>query len=202
MACDAVHAGIPVSSPITGELITHVRITSPDEASAAIGPRSRSTRRACSRAHVHIRGSFGAVRRNHTTSFKWHGHEPFYVHVLFDNLTGSIQFVRSGAMRALGVTTTQRWGSVPDIPAIAETVPGYEATVWYGIVAPKGTPSEIVARLNKAVNAALADANLVTRFADTGGLPMPMDPSELGKLIADETEKWRKVVEFAGVSAD
>ena len=92
--------------------------------------------------------------------------------------------------------------SLPDIPTVAESVPGYEASVWYGVVAPKGTSPAIVATLNKAVNAALADPKFSARFAESGGLPMPMSSSELGKLIADETDKWRKVVEFAGVSVD
>jgi tripartite-type tricarboxylate transporter receptor subunit TctC len=124
------------------------------------------------------------------------------VHVLFDNLTGAMEFVRSGRLRGLGVTAPKRWESLPDIPAIAETVPGYEASVWYGLVAPEGTPSEVVATLNQAVNTALADPKLQTRFAEAGGLPMPMSPREFGRLIADETEKWRKVVEFAGVSVN
>jgi tripartite-type tricarboxylate transporter receptor subunit TctC len=122
------------------------------------------------------------------------------VHVLFDNLTGAIEFVRAGKLRPLGVTTAERWPLVPDIPAIAETVPGYEASVWYGLVAPRGTPAEIVATLNAAVNAGLADPDILARFTEAGGLPMPMTASELGKLIADETEKWQKVVEFAGIS--
>src|SRR5262245_11434144 len=124
------------------------------------------------------------------------------VHVLFDNLTGAIQLVRTGQLRALAVTSAKRWESVPDIPTVAETVPGYEASVWYGVVAPKGTSPAIVATLSKAINAALADPKLTARFAEAGGLPMPMSPSEFGKLIVDETEKWRKVVEFAGVSVD
>ena len=124
------------------------------------------------------------------------------VHVLFDNLTGAMEFVRSGQLRGLGVTAGKRWESLPDIPAIAETVPGYEASVWYGLVAPKGTPSEVIVTLNQAVNTALADSKLRTRFVEAGGLPMPMSPSEFGRLIADETEKWRRVVEFAGVSVD
>jgi tripartite-type tricarboxylate transporter receptor subunit TctC len=124
------------------------------------------------------------------------------VHVLFDNLTGAMEFVRSGQLRGLGVSAGKRWESLPDIPAIAETVPGYEASVWYGLVAPKGTPSEVIVTLNQAVNTALADSKLRTRFVEAGGLPMPMSPSEFGRLIADETEKWRRVVEFAGVSVD
>ena len=124
------------------------------------------------------------------------------VHVLFDNLPGSINFAREGKLKALGVTTAQRWPSTPEIPAIAETLKDYEASVWYGISAPKGTPPAIVEKLNKAVNAALADPKLIAKFAELGAVPMPMSPQEFGKLVADETEKWRKVVEFAGVSVD
>jgi tripartite-type tricarboxylate transporter receptor subunit TctC len=124
------------------------------------------------------------------------------VHVLFDNLPGSIGFARGGQLKALGVTTAQRWPSTPEIPAISETIKDYEASVWYGISAPKGTPPEIVETLNKAVNAALADPKLAARFAELGAVPMPMTPAEFGKLIADETVKWRKVVEFANISVD
>ena len=124
------------------------------------------------------------------------------VHVLFDNLPGSINFAREGKLKALGVTTAQRWPSTPDIPAISETVKDFEASVWYGIAAPKGTPPEVVAILNKAVNAALADPKLAARFAELGAVPMPMTPAEFGKLVADETEKWRKVVGFANISVD
>ncbi|MGP0092588.1 MAG: Bug family tripartite tricarboxylate transporter substrate binding protein [Xanthobacteraceae bacterium] len=124
------------------------------------------------------------------------------VQVIFDNLPGALEQVRSGRLRALGVTARERWPAVPDIPTIAETVPGFESVGFYGVAAPKGTPPEIVAALNKAFNAALADPKLVARLAEVGGLPMPMTPEEFHKLVADETEKWRKVVEFAGVSVD
>ena len=124
------------------------------------------------------------------------------VHVMFDNLPGSIGFARSGQLKALGVTTAQRWPSTPEIPAISETIPGYEASVWYGISAPKGTPPEIVATLNKAVNAALADPKMAAKFKELGAVPAPSTPEEFGKLIDEETEKWRKVVEFANISVD
>jgi tripartite-type tricarboxylate transporter receptor subunit TctC len=124
------------------------------------------------------------------------------VHVLFDNLPGSIGFAKDGQLKALGVTTAQRWPSTPNIPAISETVKDFEASVWYGISAPKGTPPEVVAILNKAVNAALADPKMVARFAELGAVPMPMSPQEFGKLIDSETDKWRKVVEFANISVD
>ncbi len=124
------------------------------------------------------------------------------VQLIFDNLPSALEQSRGGSVRALGVTSPQRWPSVPDVPAIAETVPGFESVGFYGISAPKGTPSEVVEILNKAVNEALKDPKLVARLTETGGIPKPMTPAEFGKLVSDETEKWRKVVEFAGVSVD
>jgi tripartite-type tricarboxylate transporter receptor subunit TctC len=124
------------------------------------------------------------------------------VQVLFDNLPSALEQVRGGTLRGLGVTSPQRWPGVPDIPAVAETVPGFESVGFYGISAPKGTPPEIVDILNKAVGEALQDPKLVARLADVGGIPKPMTPAEFGKLVTDETEKWRKVVDFAGVSVD
>ncbi|WP_315721561.1 MULTISPECIES: tripartite tricarboxylate transporter substrate binding protein [unclassified Bradyrhizobium] len=124
------------------------------------------------------------------------------VQLIFDNLPTALEQSRGGTVRALGVTSPQRWPTVPDVPAVAETVPGYESVGFYGISAPKGTPPEIVEILNKAVGEALKDPKLVARLAETGGIPRAMTPAEFGKLVADETEKWRKVVEFAGVSVD
>jgi tripartite-type tricarboxylate transporter receptor subunit TctC len=124
------------------------------------------------------------------------------VHVLFDNLPGSIEFVRTGQLRALGVTTAKRSDVLPDVPAIGEILPGYEASVWYGIAAPKGTPAEAIEVLNKAFTAALADPKMQARIADLGGTPMPMSPAEFGKLVADETEKWGAVVKSAGLSVE
>ncbi|WP_315775890.1 MULTISPECIES: tripartite tricarboxylate transporter substrate binding protein [unclassified Bradyrhizobium] len=124
------------------------------------------------------------------------------VQLIFDNLPTALEQARGGSVRALGVTSPQRWPTVPDVPAIAETVPGYESVGFYGISAPKGTPPEIVEILNKAVGEALKDPKLVARLTETGGIPRAMTPAEFGKLVVDETEKWRKVVEFAGVSVD
>jgi tripartite-type tricarboxylate transporter receptor subunit TctC len=124
------------------------------------------------------------------------------VQLIFDNLPGALEQTRAGNLRALGVTSLQRWPGVPDIPTIAETVPGFESVGFYGISAPKGTPPEIVETLNRAVAEALRDPKVVERLTAIGGIPKPMTPVEFGKLIADETEKWRKVVEFAGVSVD
>ncbi|MGO8909467.1 MAG: Bug family tripartite tricarboxylate transporter substrate binding protein [Bradyrhizobium sp.] len=124
------------------------------------------------------------------------------VQLIFDNLPTALEQSRAGTVRALGVTSPQRWPGVPDVPAIAETVPGFESVGFYGISAPKGTPPEIVEILNKAVGEALKDPKVVERLTTMGGIPKPMTPAEFGKLIAVETEKWRKVVEFAGVSVD
>jgi tripartite-type tricarboxylate transporter receptor subunit TctC len=146
----------------------------------------------CDMVHVPYRGS--AIAFPDVISNK--------VQLIFDNLPTAMEQARSGNVRALGVTSPQRWPSVPDVPAIAETVPGYEAAVFYGMSAPKGTPPEIVDILNGAVNEALKDPKLIARFAAIGGLPKPMTPAGYGKLIADETEKWRKVVESAGVSVE
>src|SRR5262249_48198534 len=119
------------------------------------------------------------------------------VQVMFDNITIAMTMARSGKVRPLGVTSAARWESVPELPAIAETVPGYEAMVWYGIVAPRGAPSDVVATLNKAVTEALNDPQFVARLAETGGLPVSMTPQQFDKFIDDDIEKWRKVVDFA-----
>jgi tripartite-type tricarboxylate transporter receptor subunit TctC len=124
------------------------------------------------------------------------------VQLIFDNLPTAMAQAKGGSVRALGVTSPQRWPSVPEIPAIAETIPGFEASVFYGMSAPKDTPPDIVDILNKAVNEVLGDPKVVERFATIGGVPKPMTPAGYGKLIADETAKWRKVVEFAGVSVE
>ncbi len=124
------------------------------------------------------------------------------VQVMFDNLPSAIEQVRGGHLRALGVTTPKRWSPVPDIPAVAETVPGFESVGFYGLSAPKGTPPEAIAVINRTVGLALDDPKFAARLADLGGLPMPMTPAQFGKLVDDETAKWAKVVEFAGVKVD
>jgi tripartite-type tricarboxylate transporter receptor subunit TctC len=122
--------------------------------------------------------------------------------VLFDNLPGSIQQIKAGRIRALGVTTKERVASIADVPTIGETVPGYEVSVWFGISGPKGIPPDIVTKLNAAVNAALATPALKERFHDLGGEVMPMSPAEYGKMVADETAKWAKVVKSAGLKVE
>ncbi|MGA8414369.1 MAG: tripartite tricarboxylate transporter substrate binding protein [Xanthobacteraceae bacterium] len=124
------------------------------------------------------------------------------VQVMFDNMPSSIEHIRAGKLRALGVTTAKRSPALPDVPTVADTVPGYEASAWFGMGAPKGTPPEAVNKLNKAINAALADPNIQARLADLGGIVMAGTPADFGQVIVDETEKWAKVVKAAGVSIE
>ena len=124
------------------------------------------------------------------------------VHVMFGPLSEAIGHIRSGQVRALAVTTTVRSSILPDVPSIGEFVPGYEASTWYGIGAPRNTPGEIVTKLNAEINAGLADAKMKERFADLGGVPLPMSSAEFGNLVAAETEKWGKVIAFAGIKAE
>ena len=124
------------------------------------------------------------------------------VQVYFDLIIGSIEHIRAGRLRALAVTTATRSAALPDIPTVGEFVPGYEASGWYGVCVPKATPIEIVDRLNKEINAGLADPKINARIADLGAEPMPKTPAEFGKFIADETEKWAKVIKLAGIKAE
>jgi tripartite-type tricarboxylate transporter receptor subunit TctC len=124
------------------------------------------------------------------------------VQVLFDNMPSSIEYIRAGKLRALAVTTAARSDALPGVPTVGETVPGYEASAWFGLGAPKGTPAEVVDKLNAAVNAGLADPRLKARLADLGGTMLVGTPANFGKLIAEETEKWAKVVKFSGARPD
>jgi len=124
------------------------------------------------------------------------------VQVTFDNMPSSIEHIRAGKLRALAVTTAMRSEALPDVPIVADVVPGYEASAWFGLGAPKGTPPEIIELLNKEVNAAVADPNIRARLADMGGMLINGTPAEFGKIIVEETEKWAKVVKFSGAKAE
>ena len=124
------------------------------------------------------------------------------VQVMFDILTSSIQHIRSGALRALAVTSATRSEVLPDLPTLGEFLPGYEATAWYGIAAPKDTSSEIVDKLSKEINAGLADPKIKARLADLAGAVIPGSPADFGKLVAEEIEKWGKVVKFSGAKPE
>ena len=113
-----------------------------------------------------------------------------------------VEPIRAGRLRALAVTTATRSPALPDIPTLGEFVPGYEMSGWQGVGAPKNTPSEIVDRLNKEINAVLADPKIKARFAELGGTPLPGSPADFGMLIADETEKWAKVIRAANIKPE
>jgi len=124
------------------------------------------------------------------------------VQVYFAPLSTSIEYVRTGKLRALGVTTAARVAALPDVPPLGDFVPGYETSTWYGIGAPKKTPAEIVDRLNKEINIGLADPGMTARLAALGSSAFPVSPAEFGKFIADETEKWAKVIRFARIEPE
>lgn len=159
---------------------------------------------------LHLSGEmFKAMTKVEMTHVPYRGGAAAYsdlitgrVHVMFDNITSGLEMARSGKVRALGVTSAARWDASPEIPAISETVPGFDAMVWYGIVAPSGTPDDVVIRLNKAINSAFSDTAFLTRLSESGGRPVAMSPKEFGEFLQEDAEKWRKVVTFAGVSID
>jgi tripartite-type tricarboxylate transporter receptor subunit TctC len=124
------------------------------------------------------------------------------VHVMFDNIPTCAEHVKSGKLRGLAVTSTTRSQVLPDLPTVADFLPGYEASAWYGIAAPRNTPANVVGKLNKEVNAVLADPAAKTRFTELGAILLPGSPADFGKLLADETEKWGKVVKFSGAKVD
>jgi tripartite-type tricarboxylate transporter receptor subunit TctC len=124
------------------------------------------------------------------------------VQVMFEGITSSIEYVKAGKLRALAVTSATRSAVLPDIPTVGESVPGYDATGWFGLGAPMKTSAQIISMLNREINAGLADPTMKARIADLGGSPMPMTPAEFGTFIAEETEKWAKVVKFANVRVE
>ena len=121
---------------------------------------------------------------------------------MFDNLPSSVEHIRAGKLRALAVTTTARSDALSDIPTVDQFVPGYEASAFFGIIAPRNTPPEVIGRLNMEINAILADPKAKARLADMGGTMLPGPPDNFGRLLASETEKWAKVVKFAGIKAE
>jgi tripartite-type tricarboxylate transporter receptor subunit TctC len=124
------------------------------------------------------------------------------VQVIFDNMPSVLQHIKAGKLRALAVTTAARSPELPDTPTVAETVPGYEASAWFGMGAPKNTPPEVIAVLNKAINEVLAEPAIVKRLAELGGVPIVVAPDGFGEIVQSETDKWKKVVEFAGARVE
>jgi tripartite-type tricarboxylate transporter receptor subunit TctC len=139
----------------------------------------------------------------------YHGGGPAVVDLLagqvqayFGTFASSIEYVRAGRLRALAVTSPTRAAVLPDIPALAEFLHGYDASIYVGITAPRGTPAAIVNTLSQSINQALTDANIKKRIADLGDTPLPTTPAEFAKLVADETEKWGKVIRVANIRAE
>ena len=124
------------------------------------------------------------------------------VQVAFDNLSGSIEHIRAGKLRALAVTTASRSAALPNIPTLGEFLPGFEANSWIAIGAPKNTPAEIIEKLNREINAGLADPKIVARLNDLGGTALTLSPANLDKFVVDETEKWGKVIRTANIKLD
>jgi tripartite-type tricarboxylate transporter receptor subunit TctC len=124
------------------------------------------------------------------------------VQVMFDNMPPSLPHIQAGKLRALGVTTAQRSAALPDVPTVAETVPGYEASAFFGMAVPKGTPADVIEKLNKEINAALADPKIKARLDELGGMLIPGTPADFGKVVAEETDKWAKVIKAGGVSLE
>jgi len=124
------------------------------------------------------------------------------VQVFFGTTSLTVEQVTAGKLRALAVTSATRWEGLPDIPTVAEYLPGYEVSGWFGIGAPRNTPADIIEKLNKEINAALADPKMKPRLADFGGTLLPGSPADFGKLVADDTEKWGKVIRAANIKAD
>jgi tripartite-type tricarboxylate transporter receptor subunit TctC len=124
------------------------------------------------------------------------------VQVVFATMPAAVEYVRAGNLRALAVTSGTRWEGMPDIPTVSNSVPGYEASGWNGIGAPKNTPAGVIDRLNKEINSALSDQTVKARLADLGGTVLPGSAAEFGKLITDETEKWARVIKFANIKPD
>jgi tripartite-type tricarboxylate transporter receptor subunit TctC len=150
-----------------------------------------------------------SISRQNETHLPYRGSAPMLtdlmggqVQVTFDNLPASIGFIRAGKLRPLAVTTATRAEVLPDVPTVADTVPGYEASAWFGIGAPRGTPADVIDKLNREINAGLANPRLKARLADLGGTAIPSSPRDFGNLIAAEIEKWAKVVKFAGIKPE
>jgi tripartite-type tricarboxylate transporter receptor subunit TctC len=159
---------------------------------------------------VHVAGElFKAMAGVNLVHVPYHGDAPALVdlvggqvQVMFDLLSASIAFIRSGKLRALAVTTATRSEALPNVPTVAEFLPGYEASSWEGLGAPKGTPSEIVGRLNEEINAGFADPTFTARLTDFGGMPLSGSPADFGNFLADEIRKWAKVITFANIKIE
>jgi tripartite-type tricarboxylate transporter receptor subunit TctC len=206
----------PVASVTRGSLVMVVNSSVPAKsvpefiAYAKANPRKLNMASAGTGTVSHIAGElFKMMAGVDMVHVPYHGGGPALpdliagqVQVMFATTISSIGYIRAGRLRALAVTSAKRSEALPDLPTVGEFLPGHEASVWYGIGAPRNTPVEVIDKLNKEINAGLADPKLQARLADVGGTVLASSPAEFGKFIADETEKWAKVIKFAGIKAD
>jgi tripartite-type tricarboxylate transporter receptor subunit TctC len=191
-----VHPSVPTKT--VAEFIAYVK-ANPDKVNVASSGNGTS---------IHLSGElFKMMTGIKMTHVPYKGSAPMLtdllggqVQITFDNLPSSIQHIKAGKLRALAVTTAKRSDELPDVPTVAETVPGYEASAFFGFGVPHGTPKEIVDRLNAEINLALKDPAILAKLKDLGGTPIPGSPADFGKLVADETAKWEKVVHAANLS--
>ena len=191
-----VHPSVPAKT--VAEFIAYVK-ANPDKVNVASSGNGTS---------IHLSGElFKVMTGIKMTHVPYKGSAPMLtdllggqVQITFDNLPSSIQHIKAGKLRALAVTTAKRSDELPDVPTVAETVPGYEASAFFGFGVPHGTPKEIVDRLNAEINLALKDPAILAKLKDLGGTPIPGSPADFGKLVADETAKWEKVVHAANLS--
>jgi len=194
----AVHPSVPAKT--VAEFITYVK-ANPGKVNMASSGNGTS---------VHLSGElFMAMTGVKMTHVPYRGSNPALVdliagqvQVIFDNMPSVLPQIQAGKLRALAVTTEKRSDQLPDVPTVGDTVKGYEASAWFGMGAPGKTPPEIIAILNKSMNEVLADPKMKAKLAEIGGAPMTGTPADFGKIIASETEKWKKVVEFSGASVE
>jgi tripartite-type tricarboxylate transporter receptor subunit TctC len=193
-----VHPSVPAKT--VPEFIAYAK-ANPGKINIASGPIGGSS---------HVSGElFKMMTGTHMVLVSYRGTAPAVtdllggqVQVMFNSPPASIEYIKAGRLRALAVTTATRSETLPDLPTVGEFVPGYETSQWYGVGVPKNTPAEIVDKLNKEINVGLVDPKLKARLADLGGIAFAGSLVDFGKFIADETEKWAKVINFAGVKAD
>jgi tripartite-type tricarboxylate transporter receptor subunit TctC len=193
-----VHPSVPAKT--VAEFIAYVK-ANPDKVNVASSGNGTS---------IHLSGElFKMMTGTKMTHIPYKGSAPMLtdllggqVQVTFDNLPSSIAHIKAGKLRALAVTTAKRSEELPDVPTVAETVPGYEASAFFGFGVPHGTPKEIVDRLNAEINLALKDPAILAKLKDLGGTPIPGSPADFGRLVADETAKWEKVVNTANLSVN
>jgi len=216
LSFDFIRDIVPVAGVIRNELVMLVNPLVPAKtvpefiAYAKVAQRTINMASGGNGTPSHVAGElFKIMARVNVVHVPYRGTAPLLtdllggqVQVYFGPMLTSIEHIRAGRLRALAVTTAKRSDALPGIPTLGDFLPGYEASTWNGVGAPRNTPVEVVNRLNQEINAGLADAKVKSRLADMGAIPMPMSPVDLGKLIVEETEKWGRVIRAANIRAE